>query len=52
MLMLSQNDNVTLRALTAAVTEDRPNGCARTAWKNLERIHKPTDDATKYALVH
>ena len=52
MLMLSQNDNVTLRTLTSAVTEERPNGCARTAWLNLERIHKPLDDVTKYELVN
>jgi hypothetical protein len=48
MLMLCQNDHVSLRALTSAVTAKRPNGCARTAWKNLEQLHKPKDDSTKY----
>jgi hypothetical protein len=51
MLMLCQNDNVSLRALTSAVTAKRPNGCARTAWKRLEQLHKPKDDSTKYELV-
>jgi hypothetical protein len=51
MLMLCQNDHVSLRALTSAVTAKRPNGCARTAWKNLEQLHKPKDDSTKYELV-
>ena len=46
MLMLSQNDNVTLRALTSAITPKRPNGCARTAWLYLEKLHKPKDDRT------
>jgi hypothetical protein len=51
MLMLCQNDHVSLLALTSAVTVKRPNGCARTAWKNLEQLHKPKDDSTKYELV-
>jgi hypothetical protein len=38
MLMLCQNDHVSLRALTSSVTTKRPNGCARTAWKNLEQL--------------
>jgi hypothetical protein len=50
MLMLCQNDHVSLRALTSAVTTKRPNGCARTGWKNLEQLHKPKDDSTKYEL--
>jgi hypothetical protein len=44
MLMLCQNDHVSLRALTSAVTTKRPNGFARTAWKDLEQLHKPQDD--------
>jgi hypothetical protein len=51
MIMLCQNDHVSLRALTSAVTAKRPNGCARTAWKKLEHLHKPKDDSTKYELV-
>jgi hypothetical protein len=51
MLMLCQNDNVSLHALTSAVTAKKPNGCARTAWKNLEQLHKPKDGSTKYELV-
>jgi hypothetical protein len=51
MLMLCQNDHVSLRALTYAVTTKRPSGCERTAWKNLEQLHKPKDDSTKYELV-
>jgi hypothetical protein len=41
---------VSLRALNSAVTTKRPSGCARTAWKNLEQLHKPKDDSTKYEL--
>jgi hypothetical protein len=52
MLMLWQNANVSLRVLTSAVTAKRPNGCARTAWKHLEHLHKPKDASTKYELVH
>jgi hypothetical protein len=48
MLMLCQNDHVCLRALTSAVTAKMPNGCTRTAWKNLEQLHKPKDNSTKY----
>jgi hypothetical protein len=51
MLMLCQNDHMSLRPLTSAVNAKRPNGCARTAWKNLEQLHKPKDDSTKYELV-
>jgi hypothetical protein len=51
MLVLCQNDHVSLRALSSAVTAKRLNGCARTAWKNLEQLHKPKDDSTKYELV-
>jgi hypothetical protein len=51
LLMLCQNDHASLRALTSAVTAKRPNGCARTAWKNLEQLHKPKDDSAKYELV-
>jgi hypothetical protein len=51
MLILCQNDHVSLRALTSAVTAKWPNRCARTAWKNLEQLHKPKDDSTKYELV-
>jgi hypothetical protein len=29
----------------------RPNGCARTAWKNLVQLHKTKDDSTKYELA-
>ena len=52
MLMLSQNDNITLRALSSAVTDSFPQGDARLAWKNLEQLHKPKDDATKFELVN
>jgi hypothetical protein len=51
MSILCQNDHVSLRALASAVTAKRPNGCARTAWKNLEQLHKPKYDSTKYELV-
>jgi hypothetical protein len=51
MLMLCQNDHVSLRALTSAVTTKIPNGCARSAWKNLEHLNKPKDDLTKYEVV-
>jgi hypothetical protein len=51
MLMLCQNDHVSLRALTSTVTAKRPNGCERTAWKNLEQFYKPKDYSTKYELV-
>jgi hypothetical protein len=51
MLVLCQNDHVSLRALTSAVTAKRPNGCARTAWKNLEQFHKPKDAPTTFELV-
>jgi hypothetical protein len=51
MLMLCQNDHMSVRALTSAVTAKRPYGCARTAWKSLEQLHKPKDDSTKYELV-
>jgi hypothetical protein len=47
MLMLCKNDHVSLRALTSAITAKS----ARTAWKNLEHLHKPKDDSTKYELV-
>jgi hypothetical protein len=52
MLMLSQNNNVSLHALTSAVTAKRPNGCARMAWKHLEQLHKPKEGATMHELVH
>jgi hypothetical protein len=51
MLMLCQNDNVSLRALTSAVTTKRPNGCDTTAWQKLEQLNNPKDDSTKYELV-
>jgi hypothetical protein len=51
MLMLCQNNNVSLRALTSAVTAKRPNGCARAAWKILDQLRKTKDDSTKYELV-
>jgi hypothetical protein len=51
MLMLCQNDHVSLRALTSAVTSKRPNGCARSALKNFEQLHKPKNDSTKYEFV-
>jgi len=52
MLMLSQSDNVTLTALKASITTKLPNDDARGAWKNLEKLHKPTDYATKYELIN
>jgi len=52
MMMLSQNDNITLRALSSAVTDTFTKGDARLAWKNLEQLHKPKDDATKFELIN
>ena len=48
MLTLACTDEVTMHIITSAVTALLPSGCARTAWQNLEQLHKPKSTANKY----
>jgi len=45
MLTLACNDYVSLQQLEAAITRDLKGGNARLAWKNLEKLHKPTNSS-------
>ena len=50
-LMLSQNDIVTLNAISSAKTVDLPNGYAWKAWDNLKILHAPSTHGTKNSLI-
>ena len=52
LLVMNQDDDMTRNAYRSAKTLKRENGCARTAWLNLKKIHQPKDDATKYELIN
>jgi hypothetical protein len=49
-LTISVKDATGFQAIRNAVTDDLPNGCARTAWKNLIRIFQPKTTTQKYEL--
>jgi hypothetical protein len=50
LLTISVKDNTGFQAIRNAVTTNLPNGCARTAWKNLLRIFQPKTKTQRFEL--
>jgi hypothetical protein len=50
LLAISVKDTTGFQAIRNAVSNDLPNGCARTAWKNLLRIFQPKTKTHKFEL--
>jgi gag-polypeptide of LTR copia-type len=49
-LHMAVKDDVSFNAIFSATTDDLPDGDARKAWKNLEKIFKPVSNASKHEL--
>ena len=50
MLTLACNDYVSLQQIEAAITNYLKGGDARLAWKNLEKLYKPTNSSDQHEL--
>ena len=46
LLACNINNPVAELAVSGSTTQSRPHGCARSAWKALEKLYKPVNDAT------
>jgi gag-polypeptide of LTR copia-type len=51
LLTITIKDSTGFQAVRSATTKDLPDGCARTAWKNLIRIYQPKSNTQKFELI-
>jgi hypothetical protein len=51
LLTIAIKDSTGFQSVRSATTSDFPDGCARTAWKNLDRIFQPKSNKQKIELI-